>query len=231
MKRNLQPELMDQPGLDVVSHARALAGLRRINRLSRTGTVLWRRIARILESSAADRPIRVLDIASGGGDVPIDLMRRAIAAGRRIHIEGSDFSETAVRVAQTRASSLGLPVHFSTLDVLHDPIPDDFDIITCTLFLHHLDEAEAIHLLSKMKAARRLALVDDLIRDRLGLTLAELGCHLLTTSRIVHLDGPASVKAAFTIPEVLKLANVAGLDHVSVERHWPRRFLLSWSRP
>jgi len=233
MKRKLQPEIMDQPGLDAAEHAGALAGLRRINALSRTSSYLWNSISRqIGPHDNGSEPIRILDIASGGGDVPIDLMRRALVANRRIQIEGCDFSDRAVRIAQARANSLGLAVRFSVLDALRDPIPEGFDVITCTLFLHHLSEENAILLLRKMATAtRRLVLVDDLIRDRLGLFLARLGCRLLTTSRIVHFDGPASVEAAFSISEAVELANLAGLGPVAIERHWPRRFLLSWNRP
>ncbi len=222
---------MDQPGLDAVEHEKALAGLRRVNSISRTAAVLWPAIAAC--SPLADgKPLQVLDLASGGGDVPIELARRAIAAGRDFHIEGCDRSPEAVRIARSRADALRLPVRFSVLDALRDPIPDGFDVITCTLFLHHLDEENATLLLRKMAmAARRSILVDDLIRSRLGYAMAFLGCHLLSSSRIVHFDGPASVGGAYRVPEVLGLARRAGLKGAAVSRHWPQRFLLRWERP
>lgn len=229
-KRRLQPELMDQPGLDPREHAQALEGLRRINRLSRTGTILWSAIAQRAEAGSG-RPLRVLDIASGGGDVPISLMGRALAAGFEMEIEGCDVSAEAVRIAQRHADDLRVPVRFSVLDALRDPIPDGFDVITCTLFLHHLKEDDAILLLRKMmQAARQQVLVDDLIRSRLGRLLATIGCHVLSSSRIVHFDGPASVGGAFTPDEALKLAERAGLVGAKLTRHWPQRFLLRWDR-
>ena len=43
-----RPELMDQPGLELADHRRALEGLKRSNTtLSRTGAVLWRPIVRL----------------------------------------------------------------------------------------------------------------------------------------------------------------------------------------
>jgi 2-polyprenyl-3-methyl-5-hydroxy-6-metoxy-1,4-benzoquinol methylase len=164
--------------------------------------------------------------------VPIDLARRAIAAGRNLEVEGCDLSPEAVRIAQGRADALGLPIRFSTLDAIRDPIPTGFDVITCTLFLHHLREEDAILLLRKQaEAARRLVLVDDLIRGRLGYVLAKIACRALSTSRIVHFDGPVSVEGAFTAAEALELARRAGLAGVTVTTHWPRRFLLRWERP
>ncbi len=65
-----------------------------------------------------------------------------------------------------------------------------FDVIMCTLFLHHLNQQEAISLLSRAYAATSsLLLVDDLRRTWLGYRLAQLGCQVLTRSRIVTVDG------------------------------------------
>ncbi len=77
-ERNLQPELMDAPDLDPQSHAQALVALRRVNVLSRTAAVVWSAI-RPLARSQPDRPLRVLDVASGGGDVTLGIWRRASA--------------------------------------------------------------------------------------------------------------------------------------------------------
>ncbi len=41
LARHRRRELMDQPGLDPVEHARALRGLGRINRVSRSDAILW----------------------------------------------------------------------------------------------------------------------------------------------------------------------------------------------
>jgi hypothetical protein len=77
-------------------------------------------------------------------------------------------------------------------------------------------------------AAHRLVLVDDLVRNRRGYLLALAGCHILSSSPIVHFDGPTSVAAAFTPGEALSLAERAGLHGTSLTRHWPQRFLLTW---
>src|SRR5262249_6469171 len=95
----------------------------------------------------------------------------------------------------------------------------------------HLDETDAIALLGRMAAAaRRLMLVDDLVRSRWGYLLALVGCRLLSGSRIVHVDGPRSVAAAFTPGEALSIAERAGLSQARLICHWPQRFLLSGAR-
>jgi 2-polyprenyl-3-methyl-5-hydroxy-6-metoxy-1,4-benzoquinol methylase len=123
-------------------------------------------------------------------------------------------------------------VHFFQRDVIIDGIPNKFDAIICSLFLHHLDENEASHLLRQMAdSARYLLLVNDLERSRLGYVLATLGARALTRSRVVHVDGPLSVRAALSTTEALDLAERAGLKGSTVVRRWPCRYLLKWRRP
>ena len=106
-----------------------------------------------------------------------------------------------------------------------------FDVVMCTLFLHHLSREEAAECLKKMfRAASEMVLVDDLRRTWLGYGLAQLGCQLLSRSPIVHVDGPLSVRAAFTESEIQVLSREAGLPAPKIVRHWPQRFLLRWDR-
>jgi 2-polyprenyl-3-methyl-5-hydroxy-6-metoxy-1,4-benzoquinol methylase len=229
--RRRHDELMDQPGLDAGEHIQALQALERVNRVSRSGSHLWREIER-LSKKRNGSPLRVLDIACGGGDIAIDLAKRARHARLNIQIDGCDLSPQAVAYAQEQANAAGLNSEFFTLDILADPIPSDYDILTSTLFLHHLDEADALTFLQKMRdAAGRMVLVDDLIRSRLGYLLAVIGCHVLSRSPIVHFDGPVSVQGAFTVSEMRQMANAAGLNGAIFTTHWPQRFLMSWSRP
>ncbi len=230
-QRVRRPEIMDQPGLDPAEHAAALRGLGRINVLSRSGAVLWPTIARIAREQSG-KPLRVLDLATGGGYVPVTLARLAARAGLDLRIDGCDISATAVAFAKEQANAQGFDLHVFECDVLTGALPQGYDVITTTLFLHHLDDASAVDLLRRMReAAGRAVLVDDLVRSRWGHALAWMGCRLLSRSRVVHHDGPVSVEAAFTPAEVLEMARAAGMDGAMLTRHWPQRFLLQWRRP
>ena len=81
------------------------------------------------------------------------------------------------------------------------------------------------------RSARKLVLVNDLVRSRLGYLLCWWGVRVLTRSPIVHVDGPLSVRAGFQPREVLAMAEQGGLHNARITRHWPQRLLLSWRRP
>src|SRR5262245_59272912 len=148
-QRRRQPEWMDQPGLDAGEHTRALRGLGRLNRVCRSDAMLWPAIADVARAAGGE-PTRVLDLAAGGGDLAIALARRAGRAGLDVRIEGCDISPVAVRFAGQKAADAGVSVRFFTLDVLKDPVPVGFDVVMCSLFLHHLDETDAVVLLRRM---------------------------------------------------------------------------------
>ncbi len=229
-ERRREPEIMDQPGLDLREHERALAGLRRINRLSGSAAILWPPILDLARASSNE--LRILDIATGGGDVPIDLWKRAQRSGLAVRIDACDVSLQALDHARERARREHATVRLFQLDALCDDLPADYDVLTCSLFLHHLEEDEAVGLLRRMTAAaRRMVLINDLVRSPAGLAAAYVVSRLITRSRVVHVDAPLSVKAAFTIAEVRDLARRAGLEPVKIERRWPFRFLLTWRKP
>lgn len=219
---------MDQPGLQTATHTEALRGLARINRISGSARILWRPIQRFSRRTGSSS-LRVLDIASGGGDVSIDLWKRASASDVSLEIVGCDVSATAVMLAQQAADKVSPAIRFEQRDVFADPPGEPFDVVTCSLFLHHLTEEKAVTLLRLMsRLAMRLVLVNDLTRGFFAYFAAVVGCQTLTRSRVVHTDGPRSVAGAFTIAEIEALAERVPLSGATISPRWPFRFLLEW---
>jgi 2-polyprenyl-3-methyl-5-hydroxy-6-metoxy-1,4-benzoquinol methylase len=229
-QRHLQPELMDQSDLAPQRHFQALRGLERINRWSGSSRLLWQPIL-ACTGKFATQPLRLLDVATGGGDVPIRLWHKARRAGLALEIAGCDRSPLAIDYARRHAETCQAEIHFFEWDVLQRGLPDTYDMLASSLFLHHLEEEQAEQLLRAMaQAAQCLVLINDLVRGWPGYLLAYLGTRILSRSDVVHQDGPRSVEGAFTVEELRRLANRAGLDGARVTRHWPCRMLLEWER-
>jgi 2-polyprenyl-3-methyl-5-hydroxy-6-metoxy-1,4-benzoquinol methylase len=224
-QRQFRPELMDQPELDLVEHHRALGGLRRLNVASGVCRQIWRQISTIRATVARDH-LRVLDVASGGGDVPWELWKRAKSKGVELQILGVDVSATACEYASWRCKEAGDSIAFRQMDVTRDSLPAGFDVVTCSLFLHHLSFSNAAFLLVKMAAAGRLMVVSDLRRSPSGYALAKVACRVLTRSPIVHFDGPQSVANAFSVREMHELCASAGLIGATVRTAWPCRLMV-----
>lgn len=226
-----EPELMDDPALPAADHVAALGALATINAVSRTTAHLARGVAAVRPAHAA--PLAVVDVACGGGDVTVALERRLTRgmAGARPAVIGIDISSRAIDRARTLAVSRGSAATFQVGDAVRAGCPA-CDVAVSSLFLHHLDDAEAVRLLRHMAtAARHGIVISDLIRSRAGLALAVIGTTVLSSSRVARVDGPASVRAARTIPEYRRLLVAAGLPEATIRRTWPERAVIVWRRP
>lgn len=215
---------MDDPHLDEARHRAALVGLARLNRFTFVAPAIYRRIRKC--ALALRRPLKVLDIATGSGDMPIYWAKKAKRERLPIDFTGVDFSPTAIEFATASAEGASVDVHFMYRDVLADRLPSGFDLITCGLFIHHLDEIQIAKLLQSMQAAANHALIIcDLERSMLNLSSVWFAAHAVTRSPIVHGDAVKSVRAALTREEFAFLASQSLGRPVRVEGLPPCRFI------
>jgi 2-polyprenyl-3-methyl-5-hydroxy-6-metoxy-1,4-benzoquinol methylase len=220
---------MDRTELDAPRHRGALRGLSRLNSWSRAAVTIWQPVAQLARE--CQRPLRVLDVATGGGDILLGLSQRARRADLAFDFAGCDISPRALEFAREQADRHKINISFITLDVLRDPLPRDYDVVMSSLFLHHLTDEQAVSLLRRMAdACREMVVISDLRRSRRGLWLAYAASRFLTRSPVVHADGPQSVLNAFTSSEVRRLADQAGLARAQIKDCWPQRFLLRWRK-
>lgn len=217
-------ELLDGP-LDPELLLGNLRDLARINRMV-GGTALTRRALVTLATGFhpgprgqrvdwRSRPLRLLDIGSGAGDIPAALLDWADRAGRRLEIDAVDERLEIVDVAWALYGSRpGL--RLGAADGTSLPHPDgSYDIAHCSLVAHHL---EPDHLLRLLQEMRRLSttgvIVNDLDRGLFRWLGAWLFAHLVTRNRYTRHDAPLSVRRAYRPAEIAQLAARAGLVEV-----------------
>lgn len=213
------PELLDGPLDDPAALDGNLRDLRRINRWL-GGVALS---AAAIEALAAHRvELTLLDVGTGGADIPAALIERAIERRRRLHVVGIDsrpeILAAAVRTRPATPTPGGLELHVGDGRELRYP-DRSFDVAHTSLVLHHLEPAAAIDLLREMGRVARLGVVvNDLDRSRLGWLGAWLLGHLLTANRYTRHDAPLSVRRAYRPHEMAQMLRAAGLRPVRTVR-------------
>ena len=227
---------MDDPSLPPDRHVRALRGLRRLNRASGGARALFPHVRRVARARDRSNPLRIADIACGGGDVAVALLARARRAGIDARLTGVDVSPVALDEAERTAAAADLTGHatWARADVLRDGPGVSAEVVVCNLFLHHLTADDAVALLAHLRDAVRpggCLLVNDLRRGTITRALVTLGSYALTRSDVVRTDGPRSARAAWTPDELRRLAAAAGLTGAVVRPARPCRMLLHWTAP
>jgi len=220
MRRKVISELLDQDLGTPAEVSASLIDLRHINHWfggTRTTIALLRRIA----AEGDCRELSMLEVAAGAGDIPL-AAQRALAG---------DGIELCVTLLDRRPSHLPRNGVASVCgDALHLPFRENaFDVVSCSLFAHHL-EPHSLRLFASegLRVCRRALLINDLIRSRLHLWLVYAGLPLFR-SRITWHDAPASVRNAYSVDEMQTLLEGLPARRITISRHYLCRMgVLVW---
>lgn len=193
-------ELMDDPECDPDRLAATYERFDMINRLISA----WGRVYRDhLRPALAglDRPARVLDLGSGGGDVVRRLARRARADGIAVEWTGAD-PDPRAHAAAIAHPEPGVTFVRTTSTELRRA-GEVFDVVLSNHVLHHLD-AEALATFSddSLALARGPVLHADIERGRRAYALYAVGVIPLARGTFLRVDGLRSIRRSYRQAEL-----------------------------
>jgi ubiquinone/menaquinone biosynthesis C-methylase UbiE len=218
VRLNGAEELMDLPGVDRGELAGALRGLAQVNRFLGGARAVLAELPPLVDGLPG--PVRILDVATGFGDIPRAIVRWARRRRLPVEVECLDRNPESLELAA--AASASFPeMRFTRGDALSLPHPaESFDVVLSSLFLHHLEGDEPVRFLREMlRVARRGALVNDLRRGRWPFLATWISLHLMSRNRYILYDGPISIRRSYREPELRELAEAAGWRGARVKRH------------
>ncbi len=161
----------------------------------------------------------VLDIGSGAGDVPHALVRDGRRRGIDVRVTCLDRSAEMLAIARRRT---GGDERLTFVQGEGERLPFDdasFDVVTCTLALHHFEPVPARELLHEMRRVARITpVVADLTRSTLAYAATWLYARAASRNRLTRHDAPLSVRRAYAPDEAVALARDAGWRAPSVRR-------------
>jgi 2-polyprenyl-3-methyl-5-hydroxy-6-metoxy-1,4-benzoquinol methylase len=163
--------------------------------------------------------VRVLDLATASGDIPRLIADHARQVGAIVQIDAVDQQESTLEIArQLSANYPEISYHYA--DALKFGGTSVYDIVLCSLALHHFSEEDAVELLRRCRElTRRFVLVSDLRRG----FLATIGVYLVTAiffrEQMTQNDARVSVERAFSFCELRSLA-----QHAAWKKFHQRRF-------
>ncbi len=228
-ERRPQAELLDEDSGSPREIASALRSIEFVNR--------WfggNQVHRMLlgEAAGTRRELVVLEVAAGRATA---LAAAALALRRgpkgpvQLHATLLDRQASHLPRLHSDWPACFPKPHCIEGDARAIPLPDkSVDVVSCCLFLHHLDPPGATQFLREaIRVARVAVLINDLERTRVHYGLARLFA-LVDPSRISRHDGPASVRQSYSAPELQAMLDATGLRGTVRRRFLYRMAAVLW---
>jgi 2-polyprenyl-3-methyl-5-hydroxy-6-metoxy-1,4-benzoquinol methylase len=210
MKRTFDPdvvEMMDRPQPVSAELERDLERLRQLNQWFGSHRLVSSFIRRWIMPGAR---MSIVDLATGSGDIPRLLVNHARRIGAHIEIDAVDRQAATLEIA--RSLSTGYPeISYHAANILEWDCIQGYDIVLCSLVLHHFSDDGAAKLLRRCRElSKRFVLVSDLRRG----FLLKAGVYMLTAlifrEPMTRFDARLSAQRAFSFGEMRELAIQAG---------------------
>ena len=224
-QRATESELMDDLTLASDALRQNLDELEIINtRLGGYG-IVTNALARLRSRMPPNRPLRLTDLGSGGGDTLRYVARWARRRHLPVELVGIDANPFMLDYA-TQKSHAYPEISFQQQDIFTPQFQaQQFDVITCSLFCHHFTDAELVGLLRQWHEQASVAvIINDLHRHPVAYYSIKWLTRLFRGSYLVQNDAPLSVARAFTKADWQRLLHQAGISDYELRWRWAFRW-------
>lgn len=203
-RRRIDHEILDEQTPEAGS--RSLRDLVRINRYLGGHEALRSALRQVAPAG----PFTVLDVGAASGDSGA-VMRESFPQATVVSLDYK--THHLLRASQPKLAADAFRLPFTS---------NSFDVVTCSLFLHHFTDDQIVVLLNEFAGvARQAVVINDLERHRLAYYFLPATRWLFGWDRITLHDGPISVQAGFTERELRALAQRAGFRNIKTRVHRP----------
>jgi ubiquinone/menaquinone biosynthesis C-methylase UbiE len=220
MQRINTAELLDSDACSPLDAEASLQDLCRINRWF-GGVATTRSLIERVAAATGRKRFSVLEVAAGFGEVPKIAAQQLARKGIAIDVTHLDRVRSHLRPGNTSVVADALALPFSD---------SSFDLVSCSLFAHHLEPADLARFGAEaLRVSRCAVLINDLIRHPMHLALVYAGFPLMR-SYVSRFDGVASVRRAYVPDEMRQILSSRGGAHkIEISRHYLFRMgVIAW---
>jgi 2-polyprenyl-3-methyl-5-hydroxy-6-metoxy-1,4-benzoquinol methylase len=224
--RSLAQEQMDAPDLPPEQYQAVLADLSKVNGWTMAAGPTLRFLKQVARPG---RPLKVLDVGFGQGDMLRRIARWAARRGVPVTLVGIDLNPRSAAIARD-ATDPALGIDYRTGDYA-DLAGEGWDIILSSLVAHHMSHDELIAFLRFMSVQAAVGwFINDLHRHSFAHRTYPLLARMMGWHRIVRQDGTLSIARSYRPHEWPPILAQAGVARARVRRAFPFRLCVEWTR-
>lgn len=225
--RTDKTEIMDDFAMEGEILRDALVKIAIINQLLGGNKLTLQGIAVLLSKKDKNQQITIVDVGCGNGDMLRNLADFGIKNNLNLQLIGIDANNFTVSVA--RELSIDYPsIRYRCQDIFDDAFAQfKYDIVLCTLTLHHFKDNEIRDILAVFHANASIGIVvNDLQRSIISYRLFQLLCFVFRLNDMSREDGLTSILRGFKKQELVQFSKE--LDFKKYTIQWKFAFRYQW---
>lgn len=223
--RTSKPEIMDDFALEGEILRDALDKIAKINQLLGGNQLTLRGVQELIANISKSKTITILDVGCGNGAMLRTLADYGLKKELDFQLIGIDANNFTVTHAQ-KLSEKYPNISYRCEDVFDKPFKAlKYDIVLCTLTLHHFKEEEILSLMTVFHANAQIGIViNDLQRSAIAYRLFQALCFLFQLNAMSREDGLTSILRGFKKEELLVFSKRLQFKKYKIEWKWAFRY-------
>ncbi|SFW66338.1 methyltransferase domain-containing protein [Chitinophaga sancti] len=224
-QRTSAPEIMDDFQMEGDTLRQTLDEIAGINQLLGGNRITVQGVRQLLQSIPVDKTVSIVDLGCGNGDMLRTLALKCRKEGRSVKFIGVDANRFTIAHAITLSADYPEIIYHCTDIFSAEFAASKYDIVLCTLTLHHFAEAALKSLLQLLLRNARIGIViNDLHRSRIAYYLFCLFSFVWGLGPMAKEDGRISILRGFKRKELIALAKTLNIVQYTLRWKWAYRY-------
>lgn len=223
--RSSASEIMDDFAMEGEILRDALDKIARINQLLGGNQLTLRGVQDLIATIPKTTEISIVDVGCGNGDMLRTLADYGSKQNLNFRLTGIDANNYTINHAQKLSENYS-NISYKCEDIFSQPFEElKYDIVLCTLTLHHFKDDEILQLMTIFDSNSRVGIViNDLHRNALAYRLFQGLCFAFQLNTMSREDGLVSILRGFKKEELVHFSKKLNLTNYKIQWKWAFRY-------
>lgn len=205
----------------------ALDKIAKINQLLGGNQLTLQGVQDLISSISKSKEIVIVDVGCGNGDMLRTLADFGLKNKLKFQLIGIDANRFTISHAQ-QLSEKYPNISYRCEDIFSKSFNElKYDIVLCTLTLHHFKDNEIIDLLNVFYTNSNIGIViNDLHRNAIAYRLFQALCFVFRLNEMSREDGLTSILRGFKKEELIQFSKKLSFKNYKI--HWKWAFRYQW---
>ena len=223
--RTDEPETMDDFAMEGEILRDALEKIAKINQLLGGNQLTLLGVQELIKNIPKTTTIKIVDVGCGNGDMLRTLADYGFKAKLDFQLIGIDANNFTVNHAKKLSENYP-NISYQWEDIFDKHFEElKYDIVLCTLTLHHFKDNEIVNLLNVFNANSTVGIVvNDLQRSAIAYRLFQVICFVFRLNKMSRDDGLISILRGFKKVELVNFSKEINFINYKIQWKWAFRY-------